>query len=162
VTTPIFLGTGGGIFGAIRKRVSEDANLRDAFGNKIKAGRFRGTDWPYVVLTHSSAVIDDLFTDVADPTTGVGDRYDVWKETIQVSVYTDSYEASRLLGRLLHVRISRQTFLADCVAVTLFPDSRMLSIDPQQISSGADVWHYDYRYHFWTADKLLQDQYQGQ
>ena len=156
MSTPIFLNTGGGVFGAIRQRIANDANLRAVFGDRIRPGRLRGGqgDFPCVVLSHVTGTLDDLFTDVAPQGQVEGDRYDVWKESIQVSVYTDNYEATRQLGRLLHIRLSRQTLLADCVEITLFPDTRLLREDPEMTSSGADVWHYDFKYHFWTADKL--------
>jgi hypothetical protein len=160
VPTPIFLNTGGGIFGAIRTMIMEDQNLFDAFGDRVYPGRARSGQvrFPYVALTHVSATIYEI---LFMPSQGdvPGDRYDTWQENIQVSVYGDNYEAVRQLGRLLHVRISRQTMLADCIEVTLFAQTRMLTIDPNQVRTGADVWHYDFRYKYWTGEKLLADQY---
>lgn len=160
MTTPIYQNTGGGVFGAIRTRVREDANLRDPFGDRIKPGRMpRQTEFPFLIMSHVSGIIDDIFVDVPrEGQLGQGDRYDVWRESIQVSVYADNYEAARQLGKLFHARISRQTICADYIPVTLFPDSRILQLDPQPADKSADVWHYDFRYHFWTADKLLPDQ----
>jgi hypothetical protein len=161
LATPIFLNTGGGIFGAIRKRVAEDANLRDVFGDRVKPGRRSGRgEFPYLSLSHVSGTIDDLFTG-ANPD-GLPPRYDVWLETIQVSVYADNYEAARQLGRLVNSRISRQTFLVDCVEITLLANSRVLAQDPQRGPSAAEVWHYDFKYHYWDADKLLDDQYEAE
>jgi hypothetical protein len=158
--TPVFLNTGGGVFGSIRQRVKERANLRDAFGERVHPGRQPpGTNFPYVILKHQGGSADSLVTaQEAGPDTSSRERFDVWKEVIQVSVYTDNYESSRQLGRLLHVHLSRQTLLADCVPVTLFPDSRNQEIEPSQTGTGADVWHADYRYHYWTADKLFPDE----
>lgn len=160
--TPIFLNTGGGAFGAIRSRILGDSNLVEIFGTKVIPGRFRqaqALEMPYISMTHASAQLDSVFTDVpkADsPSVGPyqqGDRYDTWKESIQIAIYGDAYENTRQLGRLIHCRISRQTMMCDCNVFTLFPDSRML----QQEASTIDYWHYDFRYHFWTADRLLQD-----
>lgn len=158
MATPLFLNTGGGLIGAIRAWVIEHKVLFDFFGDRVAPGRQEPkTAYPYVVVTHVSGMVDDVFTDVARG--GIpGDRFDVWKESIQVSTYADNYEATRLLGRLLHVHISRQTFCADLIPVTLYPDSRMMVMDPRQAERSADIWHADYRYHYWTADKLLPEE----
>lgn len=154
MTSPIFLNSGGGIFGALRRKVAEDRNLLDAFGDRVRPGRLgRDARGPHVILTHSGGTLDHTLTWVP-PNESAGDFWDVWRETIQISVYADNYETCRQLGRLLHTRISRQTFCADLVATTLFPDSRSLSIDSNRGDQGIDVWHFDFRYHHWLADRL--------
>lgn len=152
MTTPIFLNTGGGVFGAIRQRVKDDRNLLDAFGDRVRPGRVkRDSQFPYIAMTHVSCTINDFVFD------NDGNRYDWWQETISLSVYADNYEAARQLGRLAHIRFSRQTFCADLIPVTLIPDSRILVMDPVQEKQAADVWHYDLRYHFYSVDKLIAD-----
>ncbi len=163
MATPVYLNTGGGMVGAIRQRIFDDFDLSQLFGNRVRPGRHPAKlVYPYVVITHVSGKLDDLFRDtinLADmmPGHNTGDAYDVWEETILVQTWADSYEACRQIGLFLHARISRQTFEADCVPATLYPDSRILLFDSKEGEEGADIWHYDYRYHFYTADKILPD-----
>lgn len=162
MTTPVYLNTGGGLFGAIRQRVRDDPNLLDAFGDRVFPGRARNRcDYPYVVLSHVTGIIEELYIDTVRDFQDFPDYYDYWKETIQVSVYTENYEAARILGRLLYTRMSRQTFVADCDPVTIYPQTRTLVVDPQQGAGTADIWHYDVRYYHWRGELLLPDQYEA-
>lgn len=164
MATQVFLNTGGGIFGSIRRRIAEDLNLNTAFEDRIKAGRLRqgGSTFPFVTMTHVSGTLDQLFSDVPrDGVAPAGAQYEIWKEVIVVAVWADNYESARQLGRLMHARLTRQTFVVDCVPTTLFPETRTLGEDTQLVDA-ADIWHYDFRYNYLASEKILPDQYRYQ
>lgn len=157
--TPIYLNSQGGVFGALRQRIKDDQELWDAFGDRARPGRVpRKTPFPYIVFTHVSSIVDDFLINPPAHGEEIVDIYDVWKETFQISIYTANYESTRQLGLLMHKRFSRQTMCCDQEPVTFYPDSRILMVDPQWEEASADVWHYDYRYHYWVSDKIQLDQ----
>lgn len=159
VYTPLLLETQGGIFGAIRRKINVLPDMLTVFGDRIYPGRAPpSTSFPYVVMNHVSCVLDDYMA-LAEPQMNPL-PIDSWKETIQVSTYADNYEAARQLGRAIHVRISRHTLCVDSYPAFVYPMLRMILLDPNKNERGADVWHADYRYYFWTLEWIFRDAFE--
>ncbi len=58
--TPLFLNTGGGVFGAIRRKINEIQNFVNVFGDRIYPGTAsKKTPFPYINFNHVSCTLDD-------------------------------------------------------------------------------------------------------
>lgn len=150
-------GSGGGIFGWIIKRVNTDPQLNQKVRGKIRAGNIKEKGLPYIILSHVTSnvfatfSVDDTLPDVE----GVGrDRIDYFDTQIQVSVYNEGYERTRLLGKMVHRRISRQMANVDGICCKLIPATFAMIPDPVRSEKGQYVWQAVWRYRFYQPEVI--------
>jgi hypothetical protein len=156
--TPVYQNSGGGMLGAIRAKINARPDYVSIFGDRIFPGRAPPkTSFPYVVTSHVSCLFDDY----------MGYAYsseslplDTWKEMVQVSVFSDSYEASRQLAKLIHAILSRHTLIADAIPCFMYPETRQIVLDPQKSERAGDVWHVDHRYSYWFYEWVFPDDWE--
>lgn len=154
-TVPVYLNSGGGMFGAIRAKLKATPYYQVVFGDRVFPGRAKqDTGLPYVVMSHLSCTFDDYMNLAysSDPL-----PLETWKELIQVSVYADSYEAARQLAKLVNSVISRHVLVCDGMPCFLYPETRLILLEQNVSPRGGDVWHVDHRYSYWAFEWITRD-----
>jgi hypothetical protein len=150
-----FPGSGGGLFGAVKNALLANQVAVNYFKIQFYAGRQPpGAILPYVVLTHINFLIEDH----VEPNQTHSQRYDGWKATFQVSTYAEGYDAARVLAALVNRILGRQTLRDRTFPITVYPVSKMLTLDLERTGSGNDVWHAAYRYSCHTIEEETPDQ----
>lgn len=154
---PLYLNSGGGIFGAVRNALRKAPYYEILFGDRVFPGRApQKTAMPYVVMSHVSCTYDD-YMGIAYSSAPL--PIETWHELIQVSVYADAYEASRQLGKIINALLSRHILVDDGMPVFLYPETRLTILESETSERGGDVWHVDHRYSFWSYEYIFEDDY---
>jgi hypothetical protein len=140
---------GGGLFGAIKRKFAERADLRAVFAEDGQAPRVHpgqvppGTALPFVTLSMVSARSE---YGAASDVNGNVIYMNIWYTTFQVSTFAVGYDSARLFSRLVHTHIDRKVFVVDCGEVIPYVGSLIQALDPKRSEDGREVWHFSYRY----------------
>lgn len=145
-------GTGGGLFGSIKRKVLETPLLYEIFGDRVHIGQVPpGKNLPFIVITQVSARSEYA------PASDLGGNVtyiNIWYVNFQVSTYAVGYESARVWSKLLHDHIDRSVFAHDCFEVIPYVSNQIQTLDPKRSEDGREVWHFSYRYDVKIAEYM--------